>query len=356
MATAVQHRLMIKHATLPPQIVIDLLLHTEIGTEGTLYQLLDTPVKIHRLQHPHFFYLERNEKALGNVTVCERKVWLESDQVQAFYVRYVAFQKKFQGGLKKGNANSSLHHFFKALFKSNNLNGHLPALEKSLFWAYIDPQNHRSFNLNSLFDFQTVGTFKTFAFSRVKPKAYQTERLQQEDKAAVLKAIEWFYEGFAFFSDAHLFENDNYFVRRVNGEIVCGIQANPVQWRIASLPGLGGKIMLKAAPFIPRINKLIRPKNHRFLATEGLFWKPGHEKEIAALLEGVLALTGYHSLLVWVDDKNDMLDGITLNWGLLQKIKKDNVVNIVAQFNGYKLDEIEAIAASPKYLSGFDVT
>lgn len=355
MTTAVQHRL-IKHATSPPQQVIDLLLHTEIGTEGTQYQLLDTTVKIHELQNPHFFFLERNGKALGNITICERKVWLETDQIPTFYIRYVAFQKKFQGGLKKGNANSSLHGFFKALFNSNNLNGHVPPLEKSLFWAYIDPQNHRSFNLNTLFGFQTIGTFKTFAFSRIKPKAYETERLKKEDRAAVLKALEWFYEGFAFFSDAHLFENDNYFTRRVNGEIVCGIQANPVKWRIASLPGLSGKMMLKAAPYIPGINKLINPKNHRFLATEGLFWKPGHEKEIAPLLEGVLALTGYHSLLIWVDDKNDMLDGIALKWGLLQNIKKDNAVNIVAKFNGYKPHEIGAVAASPKYISGFDVT
>lgn len=349
------HKL-IKHDTVPPQSVIELLKNTLIGTEGTLYQLLDTEVKIHALHKPHFIYLERNGKAIGNITICERPVQLGSEIQDSLYIRYFAFDTIFQGGGQKGNANSGFHNYFKALFETSNLNPVAPINDKSIYWAFIDPQNLRSFSMNERFGFQTIGHFRTTAFSRVHPKKGNVERLKSSDRETVLKNIQEFYKDFHFFSDVHLFENDNYFVLRSEGEIVCGIQANPVHWKIKSLPGFSGKVLLKTAPYLPRIRKLINPKNHRFLATEGLFWKAGYENAVRELLEGVLALTAHHSLLIWTDDQNSMLDSIPIKWGFIQNMKADNTVNIVAKFNGFSDNEISDITSSKKYLSGFDMT
>lgn len=349
------HKL-IKRATVPPQSVIDLLKSTLIGTEGTLYQLLDTETKIHQLNQPHFIYFERNGKAVGNVTICEREVTLNQVQKPTLYLRYFAFGQIFQGGTKQGNSNSGFHTYFKALFETSNFNPVIPKQEQSVYWAFIDPENLRSFNMNKRFGFQTIGQFQTTAFSRSNPKSYPVERLAKSDRAEVLTKINAFYEGYQFFSDVHLFKQDNYFVLREKGEIICGIQANPVHWKIKSLPGFTGKMMLKFAPYIPGIKQVINPENHRFLATEGLFWQPGYANRVRELLEGVLAATHHNSLLIWTDMNSQLLVDLKIKWGIIERIKKNNPVHIVAKFNGYAKKEVDAIKNAPKYLSGFDMT
>jgi len=349
------HKL-IKQDTIPPQSVIDLLKSTLIGTEGTLYQLLDTETKIHQLHHPHFVYLEPIRKAIVSMTMCERTVLINDPPNPTLYIRYFAFHQIFQGGTKNNGGNSSLHTYLKALFKTSNHNPVTPQNDQSIYWAFIDPQNLRSFNMNKRFGFESIGRFKTTAFSRSRPNPKKVERLKHKDEKLVVKAIQKFYTGFQFFSTTHLFKSNNYFVIREKGKIVCGIQANPVHWRIKSLPGISGKFLLKFAPFIPGIRKVINPKNHRFLATEGLFWEPEYAHKVSDLLEGVLALTGHNSLLIWTDSENEMLAKLNLKWGLLQRIKKDNEIHIVAKFNHYDVSEINHIKAAPKYLSGFDMT
>jgi len=347
---------LIKQDTTPPESVLKLLEQTCIGTNGTLYQLLDTREKIQRLDTPHFIYIERNQKAIGTVTLCARDISLNQTLFSALYVRYFAFDQRFKRSEEKSRGQSYFHRYFQSLFDTSNFNPQQAKYEKQLYWAFIDPDNARSFNMNEHFGFRTIGSFKTKAFSRVNPKKRNVERLKKEDEEGVLLAIQHFYRMFNFFSPIHLFEENNYFVLRHQGEIVCGIQANPVHWRIKNLPGLMGKFMLKYASSIPRIRKLINPSNHRFLATEGLFWKDGFEHLIAELLEGVLAETKHHSLLIWTDTQNNMLGQLPIKWGFIQQMKTDNEVRIVAKFNSFNEEEIEQIIQQPKYLSGFDMT
>lgn len=349
------HKL-IRHEQKPPTAVVDLLMRTLIGTNGTLYQLLDTKMKINDLQRPHFFFIERNGKAIGNLTICEREVILNGKNTNSFYIRYFAFDTLFQGGSKKGQANSRFHQYFRAFFKTSNFNPVEPEYEKSVFWAFIDPENLRSFNMNEHFGFQTIGQFQTTAFSRVKPQTHNVSRIQSEEKVEVLELIRKFYRDHQFFSPVHLFENDNYYILRKNGEIVAGIQANPVAWQIKSLPGIMGKFLIKGAPYTPGIRKLINPKNHRFLATEGLFWGEGYEKEVENLLEGVLALTNHHSMLIWTDTKDTHLNDLPISWGLIQNMKKNNTVHVVAKFNGYSKEYVETLKSKSIYFSGFDMT
>ena len=119
---------------------------------------------------------------------------------------------------------------------------------------------------------------------------------------------------------------------------------------------MSGKLLLKYAPKIPRIKKLINPDDHRFLATEGLFWETGFESEVSNLLEGVLAETGHNSLLIWTDSDHDFLTDLPVKWGFIQRMKKNNLIHIVVKCNGYSEDEIITLKACPKYLSGFDMT
>jgi hypothetical protein len=350
----------VKRSSSPPESVIELLKNTLIGTNGSLYELLDTEKKIHQLHQANFLYLERNGKAIGNVTVCKREIALNQFQFQSLYLRYFAFDKTFQAGghlNKVDRSHSAFQQYLLALFNTSNFNPLQAEQDKSMYWAFIDPQNSRSFQMNKRFGFQSIGTFQTTAFSRVNPKAKASvSRIAEPEKTEVEQLINTFYTGFNLYSKVHLFDNDDYFVLKINNEIVAGIQANPVHWKIKSLPGKSGKFLINHAPKIPRIKKLINPENHQFLATEGLFWKDGHELLVQELLEGVLQLSKRNSLLIWTDSKNKMLEKLSVNWGFIQKTKANNSIDIVAKFNGFQQSEVDQIKENKKYLSGFDMT
>ena len=132
---------LIQRNTAPPQSVIDLLKNTLIGTQGTLYQLLDTEEKIKDLQQATFFYLERNGKAIANFTICKREITINNSQAPSLYIRYFAFDGIFQGGKNKSRGKSAFHHYFKELFLTSNANPVLPEFKKILYWAFIDPEN-----------------------------------------------------------------------------------------------------------------------------------------------------------------------------------------------------------------------
>jgi hypothetical protein len=356
----VENRLanMIQHATVAPQSVIDLLKNTLIGTEGSLYQLLDTAEKIHRLDQPHFFYIERHQKALGTITICERNVRLAHHSKQALYIRYFAFDATFQGsGNKARERNSVFDQHWKKIFETGNLNDAETEIKSTFFWAYIDPQNLRSFRMNERFGFESIGTFETIAYSRFNPKkSASVFRLQASEKAETQKMIGHFYKDYSFFSDAHLFEQDQFFVLKKDGNIVAGLQANPARFKIVSLPGFGGKIALKLFPVLPFMRRIINPTENKFLATEGLFWLPGFEHKVDELLSGVLAEMNHHALMIWEDKSAHRIKKLKLKWGVLQRIKKNNEVNIVVKTVNLPPHEEKVLRTSPKYLSGFDMT
>lgn len=357
------HKL-ISHSTSPTEGVIQLLENTYIGTKGNRYQLLDTRQKINDLVNPHFISIERNQKIIGTVTICERNVQLHDSRINALYIRYFAFDALFQSsgtGIRQENIQqknqSGFHAYFNALFGTSNMNPADPVRNSTFYWAYIDPENFRSSNMNKQFGFESIGSFKTISFSRIDPKSSNSvERIKEADKKTVLEELNHFYKDFALYSTAHLFDHDNFFVFKKDGEIVAGIQANPVHFEIKELSGIKGKVLLKSIPFIPGIRKIMHPKDFRFLATEGIFWKAGFEHIISELLEGILALTGYHSMLLWEDNNSNHISSLEIKWGIIQKMKKDNFVDIIGRFVEMNQASIDKLRQSKKYLSGFDMT
>jgi len=357
----VENRLanLIQHSTVAPVSIIELLKSTLIGTKGSLYQLLDTEKKIHQLENPHFYFIERHQKTLATVTICERPVSLNQQIITALYCRYFAFDAAFQSGGNKKTAkgNSIFDKHWRKIFDTANLNNEENQLKSTFFWAYVDPQNFRSFNMQDRFGFEYIGKFNTIAFSRFFPKKNTNVfRLEKSEQKNVFAEIQKFYANYSFLSDAHLFENNNYFVYKDKGEIVAGIQANPTRFKLVSLPGFAGKLLVKVLPYLPFMKKIINPKNHRFLATEGIFWKENHQDKIEKLLHAVLAETNHNSLLIWEDNFSNQVKNLPLKWGMLQRFKKNNEILIVAKFINMENDAVQKIKNGPKYLSGFDVS
>ncbi len=347
---------LIKRSKLPSESLIELLSKTLIGTEGTRYQLIDTPKKIQKLNNATHIYLERNGRVLGNATFCKRQIRLNQDYELAYYIRYVAFERLFQSGAKLSNGNSKLHRYFRELCSTSNLNLQSSEFKRSIYYAYIDPQNLRSFNLNRALGFESIGYFKTTVFSRLRPKKQEVSLLTKNELNFVSKLSDEFYADHSFYDQKSPLETSNFYVLKLDGEIIAGIRANPVHWKIKELPGFTGHFLVKIGPYIPLLRKLINAKNYRFLATEGLFWKKGHEAFVTDLLEGVLYQTGQNSLLLWTDNHSDLLNQLHVRWGFIQKIKQDSEVHIVAKLNHYTAAEKNDLINSKKYIRGFDVT
>ncbi len=347
-----------KHSTTPPESVVELLKKTLIGTSGTKYQLLDTESKIHDLHKPHYIYIERNNRAIGNITICEREVTIPNKKVNALYLRYFAFERVFQSkGTKVSRGKSSFHKYISAVFSTSNLNLKDPEHSPTFYWAYIDPSNSRSFNMNKALGFEDIGAFETKIYSRYKPKkSSNVFRIKENEKEEVLNSIRDFYKDYSLFSDVHIFEKDNFFVLKENGKIVCGIQLNPSHWIIKKLPGKRGRFLIKTLPYTPIIRRIINPNKHNFLASEGVFWEEGYEHKIDELLNGAMAITGYHSVLFWEDLSVNRIRGLALKWGLLEKLKVPVDVKIIGRFVNFPEEDKRSLKNSPKYLSGFDMT
>ena len=341
--------------------ILNLLEQTTIGTNGAKYRHLSTRYKIETLHKPHFFTIYRHNKAIANLTFCERPLYIKSEKVDTFYLRYFAFDSRFQiksSGLNK-KKDSKFQAYISALLETSNLNLLKPEKKPIVFWAVIDPENNRSLQMANRFNFESVAKVKTIAFSRFFPRLNQNVYvLKEREKDKTWALIQSFYSNHTNLSKVSLFKQNNYFVYKIKDEIIAGIQANPTEWKIENLPGLKGKLLVKLLPYIPLLNKIINPKQYQFLATEGLFWKAGHEDKVKPLLESVLSLQNQHSLLIWIDSKDERLSHTLYksSLGTLQKLKSDQEVEILAKFNNFPINLKQDMINSCHYISGFDTT
>ena len=351
----------ITHTNIPDKSIIDLLTETTIGTNGAKYKHLHTKTKIHSLHKPHYISIRKNSKVIGNMTVCERPILINKINFNSFYVRYFAFDSLFQskGKTTEKKRTSLFENYLQSLFSSSNINANTPENKPSMYWAFIDPENNRSWNMANRFGFETIGYFSTFAFSRFFPKKHKSvNRITITEQQNTWEQIKNFYKDHSNLSKTHLFTQNNYFVFKENNKVVAGVQVHKAHWEIENLPGIKGKLLLKTLPYIPFINRIINPKNYRFLAIEGLYWEKGHSDKIEPLLESVLAEINCHSMLMWIDngDENLINQFNTMELGVLQKLKSDNSIEIVAKFNNFDEQLKNNVIHSLKYISGFDTT
>lgn len=349
-----------------PDDVVDLLVNTVWGSPGgTLYRHLNTPERIHRQHDPYFLTLHKSERLLGILGFSRRTIQQPSGPAEAFYIRYLSMMSSLQRQSGSANANQnksdSLIKKLVNRFMSRPINfsieeGQGP--EAAMFYAFVELENERSMEMCRSMDFSPIGKFSTLVFSRFNPKADpKVRKVTEGEKPNVLKELRHFYREHALFSDINIFYDDNYFVLEENGEIVAGLQANPCHWVLQNMPGFSGKLIMKVLPHIPLISRIFNPKAFKFIALEGVWFKPGHEKAIFSLMESALHHYGLNSGLIWLDENcpvyNVMNNG---PMGLLRRFHSGSPVDVIARFSGVS-DEIKTdLAQRPLYISSFDST
>lgn len=331
--------------------VRNLLLKNVIGTPGRsmVYRHCRTEEKLQHISRPVFVSLVRREKVLGTCCFCERQY----NDAATYYVRYFSFISALRKSAgfrkeateKKSELRSAIHELISGRYFSEAAD--------SLFYAYLDPGNARSLQLAKEFGFRKAGSFASLLFSRWRPKlAEKVQRLQEEDWRFFEGELAEFYSGHRFFTMENLYYQGNYFTFREEGRIVAGLQANPEQWEVLEMPGLGGSVLMSLFPRVGTLRKLFQP-DFRFVSVEGLYCVPGYENRLEQLLEHVLATFGVYSAVLCLDVRSEEYKMVKkFRLGPINRLRKEKLMDIMVKENG----SVRITSGKPCYISSFDVS
>lgn len=321
--------------------IVELLNSVTLGTNGAHYRHLDTSERIKELDDPLFLTLERNNNILGNSTFCRRgKDW---------YVRYFAFSNQFQSkGTKKSKGSSFLKEELNSFFQST-LDGSNEHGKADSFYAYIDPNNEKSLWMSESFGFKTIGKVATQTFSRVNPK--NSNRVQKsEDWNEVANLVEGHFGEYQHYFKEQTSKPPFYTIKNEQGEIIAFAKTTLSTWEIKRLPGKMGGVLTKIIPFIPRLNKIIRPKKHTFVVPEAVMVKDNAPELLTELFQAILFHENKNLILWWVDENESLYTSVqsTVKWGILNKLVGVSKANIVRRSN------VKSTSKQAFYTSGFD--
>jgi hypothetical protein len=339
---------MIEINNVPSKAVIELICAAELGTNGAKYKHLHSRDKINLLHQPYFISIGRNNKAIANINLCKR----EFEQTNAYYIRYFAFHKNFQSKASKTNQNKSkgvLHNSIENIFKDPNSTFNKKS-ENQVLYAYIEENNSRSINISDNFGFKTTAIIQTHIFSRVFPRRALNLNIIK-DKEQINNLVKNLFKDFEYVFPKHI-EYNGYYTHAINNEIVLAMGYQKASWKIYKVGTWIGNIFLKIIPKLPFGKRLINPERHNFLASEGLYVKPGYENLIEKFLSSILTSTGYYQIIIWTD-----INSLThkqlkkTKLGLVNKISDSPKIFLRTRGSKNKKSQNK-----PYYCSGFDFT
>jgi hypothetical protein len=348
--------------TSPDSGVLNLLNRNVIGTPGfgMLYQHRGTLQKINKITNPFFVNLVKKTDIIGTCCFCKRAINKGEEQLTAFYIRYFTFKHSFRRKNvtpKKALSTSTLRQEVTAILDGHQLD--VKPTEKFYHYAYVDPRNVRSATLCTEFGFERVREYATIIFSRLNPqkKILSMSEASAEDQLAIIPLLSDFYKNFNMYSAENIFNGRTYYVvKDEHGKILAGTQANPDNWRILSLPGVSGTLILNIFSRLPVLKKLIN-KDYRFITLEGIYYAPGCENILEILFENLLAKYQVNSAIMVVDAQTSLYNLLrSLNLGPADKLNKEVRGNVICRFVNFTDHEKKDFYNAPAYISGIDVT
>lgn len=304
----------------PSEAVKTLIKNTVLGSNGARYRHINAIEQLKKLDNPLYFSLMAKESCLGNITLCHRK--------DSLYLRYFTFHDRFQASLNSNKREKSRRSTLKE-HVSEFLNALTPE-KKQAIYAYIEPDNIRSLNMAKEFGFSPKANIAMYHFSRRFPKESRQFKILTFDEAIPFIRSQ-------YGNQTNYFENPNsgtYAGWFVHDELTLLARFHKGCWEIQSMKGRFGKVLIKALPWLPHINKLITPARHQFSAFDSfLSLNPSvNAKEVNAFLVAGLAHFKVHHMMHWVDESSPQSQYLeSIRWGLLHRIIGKSEIHLVVK-------------------------
>ncbi|MCC5917260.1 MAG: GNAT family N-acetyltransferase [Cryomorphaceae bacterium] len=318
------------------------------GTEGAIYQNMKVREKISKIANPTLMAIEKDEVLQATALFSNVSVLSENKSYNCQYIRFFATDPAIRGtGLMKRYASKVM-----SLIREDET-------LQTIYFALVEKGNKASFHAVKNAGYSHTGTIKTIGFSRFFPK-FKNQLFQvqsQHDKSVVMAALSKQYAQHSLTNFNPVFLHNQYYVLKdKDGNILAGCQYHLCEWKVNRLPGIGGDFTLKLLPYLPLFNRIFNPKKFRFLTFEAIFCKPGNEDCLNDLMEGLLALNGINSAMLWVDEKDPFFETINrvLHFGLIHNFVKSNDVYMMQSFSGFSEEEQKQFTGKPFYASAFD--
>lgn len=350
--------------TLDPQ-AMNMLQNMEVGSSGARYLHKDIEERMLQLPNKYFMYLKKDENLKSSVTNALRVIDESFGKANAYYVRYFVFNEKLQASKDKrikhgkpGLLKLLLQKYFGKSPAEHGINFGEDLKLPSFYYAYFDVENFRSTELSQILGLHPVGDFDTFTFTRLHPStSKKVTRLEPVFYDSMRTQLARYYDKFSVYTDSFLFQKDNYFVWREEGEIVAGVQVNKCEWELKHMSGVTGFFMLHILPHTPGLRKYINPKKFKFITLDYVYVKPGHEDKLERLFTTMLSEFKVTYSIFWQDLKSPLHEIMTkLDKGVLSTFSKVPTGKIMMTLGDIKEVEVKAITDKPMFTCGFDMT
>lgn len=325
---------------------VDLLHNTIWGTEGLCYRSHELEQELQRIPRFQMIRLLRGETLIGVYGLAEKVVSVGHARVPALHRMYLAVDRKYLGqGYGKLLVSHTKRHF---LDEANR---------PVMLYGYIEDQNSRSLGLARKVGYQRIGTFQVILFSRLRPRQHPAIERPGDD-AELRSLLEEQYAEFALCDlEQSLIPSEYYLIRR-GGAIVAGLQAHRKRYSIVALGEWYGKLLLRVLPRTPYLRRLLPDGGLDFLALGNIYCPPGHERDLCSLLEGVLALSGVHVAMAFLDRDSPVLARLRARGklGVLSQLGVDSLAHVMAGFNHIAEEIVDEFVQRPLLISPLDPT
>ena len=342
------HNLTIEVETSPSEELMEHMHQTVMGQPGGMqYHHTDLEKKMNSGDENYFMYLRKSGKMLGSAGFCNKPTETDGIEHDSWLIRYFSIKVPIRGLPKKRKSKEDLKdenkrttvlgRFIQPVFAdpAQLREGETRADQAAIVFAIIDQTNLRSMNFSAQMGLETVGSMAGFTFSRLRPRrSNRIETVEENQRADILIQIREFYKDYTLFYSDYIFNNDDYFVIKEGGRMVAGVQIYPVTWKVVDF---GNKLTNRAASLlgrIPSLRKRINKDEISFLAFDAIYCKPGCEKLLYELLEGVLEHTKHNLAMMMMDLESDLYALFKENkkLGILHKIKGNSYADIRVRF------------------------
>jgi hypothetical protein len=323
----------------PPPGFVDLLSRAVWGTGAVRYGMLDFADRVHTFEGSHFLALSEDGQLVGTYAFAPRTLHLGERTVPAFYRTLLAVAPgRSREGLGWILVREARRHFLAA------------AAGPLVTYGFVEAENTASVALASRAGHERWGSFLAVPLTRWSPPDDpRAEPLDAAELPALLAQLEAAYRGFVRWDFPRALAVAPCFViRGREGAIVAAAQLVPRRWRLEELSGPSGFVVRRVLPRLG-MRRLLDPDDLRFAFFGGLYAAPGHERDLARLLDALLARSGLHAGLMYLDPRAGLYLALREHGGLglLHALGVRPLVHIMVSAVGLPAAELQAARARP---------